>query len=146
MFALAKIKFSKKTRLDQWIDKQSMVSNQSIIDIPSLISHITCIILHYIIHHITDTHDRTAKVTRVMARQKMEMEQPTYPMVDSAARWPVVSCAKRPTAGITTQNERSLHWSWYFKLNPVEPWPLPWPHDTFKEASPIWTTVYLTII
>lgn len=56
---------------------------------------------------ITDTHDSTAKVTRVMARQKMEMEQPTYPMVDSAARWPAVSCAERPTGDVTNQNERS---------------------------------------
>lgn len=42
-----------------------------------------------------DTHDNTAKVTRVMVRQKMEMEQPTYPMVVSATWWPVVSCTDR---------------------------------------------------
>lgn len=36
----------------------------------------------------------------------MEMEQPTYPMIDSAARWPVVSCAERPTGDTTTQNKK----------------------------------------
>lgn len=52
MFALAKMKFSKKTRLDQWIDNRSMVSstvdwrtNRSLI-IPSLISHIACVTLN----------------------------------------------------------------------------------------------------
>lgn len=42
-----------------------------------------------------NTHERTANVTSVMARQKMDIEHPTYPMVDSAILWPVVSCKKR---------------------------------------------------
>lgn len=77
-----------------------------IYDILGSLTHITCEKVH---RGRADTHDRTAKVTRVMARQKMEMEQPTYPMVDSAARWPAVSCAEWPT-----RSQRSIQWRWSF--------------------------------